>query len=53
MRKKEIKSLRLKKSVISSFNSENAKGGVSGACTSSVNPHECYFACPESVYAAC
>ncbi|MEM6721017.1 MAG: hypothetical protein AAF611_16925 [Bacteroidota bacterium] len=53
MRKKEIKSLRLTKSVISNFNADKAKGGVSGACTSSVDPHHCNFACPESVYIAC
>ncbi|EDP95871.1 hypothetical protein U8527_12140 [Kordia algicida OT-1] len=54
MKKQQIKSLSLEKSVISKLNSEKAKGGgVSGACTSSVNLHECYFACPESVYTPC
>ncbi|MEM6686546.1 MAG: hypothetical protein AAF617_12255 [Bacteroidota bacterium] len=53
MRKKQMKSLGFSKSVISNLSSEKVKGGLSGACTSSVNNHHCYFACPESVYAPC
>jgi hypothetical protein len=53
MRKKKMQSLTLKKSVISNLSVEKAKGGVSGHCTSSVNPHECFFACPDSLYAPC
>jgi len=53
MRKKKIKSLSLSKSIVSNLSTENIKGGLSGACTSSVRPHDCRLACPESVYVAC
>jgi len=53
MRKKNFKTLRFTKAVISNLASEKAKGGVSGACTSSVNPNACHLGCPESVYTPC
>lgn len=48
-----MKSLSLEKSVVSNLSVEKTKGGVSGACTSSMNNLECFFACPDSVYAPC
>ncbi|AXG71253.1 hypothetical protein KORDIASMS9_03510 [Kordia sp. SMS9] len=53
MKKKKIKSLQFSTSVVSNLNPESVKGGLSGACTSSINNLQCYFACPESVYAPC
>ncbi|WP_430408384.1 hypothetical protein [Kordia sp.] len=53
MKRKQFKSLCLSKSVVSNLNSQKVKGGISGACTSSVNRLECKLGCPETVYAPC
>jgi hypothetical protein len=54
MKKKNLKSLSFTKKVVATFaNSNDIKGGVSGACTSSIYHPGCIFACPKSIYAPC
>ncbi|WP_156169249.1 hypothetical protein [Kordia jejudonensis] len=53
MKKKQMKTLRFSKSVISTLGAQEITGGLSGACTSSVNRLQCKLGCPESVYTPC
>ncbi len=45
MKKQNLKKLELNKNTISKFNAQRIKGGVSGECTSSIDPYQCPLAC--------
>ena len=45
MKKVNFKNLKLVKETISTLKIEDIKGGLSGLCTSSNIPVECYFQC--------
>ena len=53
MKKVKIQHLQLTKQTISSLKTQEITGGNSRMCTSSVDPHECYFACASAPQTVC